>query len=246
MLWSVSKKWKARVLDALYPLHCPACRNGLPPGAVAGDFCEACRGLLVPVEPPFCQVCAEPFPGDITGDFTCPNCLGRHQAYDFAVCSWLSRGPVREVVHRLKYDRFRPARLALARLMLPALADPRLSGIPWLLVPVPLHPRKQRQRSYNQSLELAVSLTRLTGLACSRALSRIRPTQSQAGLDRAGRLKNLRGAFAVRRGCVKRITGASILLIDDVLTTGATAHECALALKEAGAVRVAVLTAARG
>src|SRR5690349_1972275 len=117
MLRSLTKKWKAKVLDALYPLHCPACRNELAEGAAAGDFCAVCTEVMVPVEAPFCQVCAEPFPGDITGDFTCPNCLGRKQAYDFAVCPWLSRGPVREAIHRLKYERFRPARLALARLM---------------------------------------------------------------------------------------------------------------------------------
>lgn len=201
---------------------------------------------MVPVERPFCQVCAEPFPGDITGDFTCPNCSGRKQAYDFAVCAWLSRGPVREAVHRLKYEKFRPARLALARLMLPALEDERLAGAPWLLVPVPLHPRKERQRTYNQSAEIAKTLARLTKGEWRPVLSRIRKTDSQAGLDRAGRLKNLRGAFAVRKRAAGGVAGRSILLVDDVLTTGATAHECALALKKAGAVRVAVITAARG
>lgn len=241
--------WKATgraLLDVLYPLICPACCAGLPKDAAAGDFCGTCQEVMVPVAAPFCQICAEPFPGDIPGDFTCPNCLGRKQAFEFTVCRWLSRGPLREAVHRFKYSRVRSARLALARLMEPALNDPRLAGEKWLLVPVPLHRRKQRQRTYNQSFELAQSLARLADLRMCNALRRIRWTKSQAGLDRAGRLQNLQGAFAVNLLARRRIVGRCILLIDDVLTTGSTAHECALVLKKAGVARVAVLTAARG
>jgi ComF family protein len=206
----------------------------------------SCGESLRAIEPPFCQVCAEPFPGDIPGDFTCPNCAGRRHAYDFAVCRWLSRGPVREAVHRFKYEGALSLRLPLARLMVPGLEDVRLAGAPWLLVPVPLHPRKKRERRYNQSAELARTLARLTGLTWCDVLRRIRYTDSQAGLDREGRLKNLKGAFAVHPRAAERITGREILLIDDVLTTGATAHECARTLRHAGAARVAVLTVARG
>jgi ComF family protein len=136
--------------------------------------------------------------------------------------------------------------MPLARLMVPGLEDVRLAGAPWLLVPVPLHPRKKRERRYNQSAELARTLARLTGLRWCDALRRIRYTDSQAGLDREGRLKNLKGAFVVNARATERITGREILLIDDVLTTGATAHECARTLCHAGAARVAVLTVARG
>ena len=249
MSWNLSEKWNAArraLLGMLYPPVCPACKNWLRKHAEPGDFCEPCREIMVPVEPPFCEVCAEPFAGAITGVFTCSNCHGLDHAYEFAVCRWLSRGPVREAVHRLKYNRVRAVRLALARLMVPALDDVRLAGTSWLLVPVPLHPRKLRLRTYNQSSELARALARLTGLECRHVLRRIRWTDSQAGLDRADRLKNLRGAFAVPRGALKQVAGRAVLLIDDVLTTGTTAHECALALKKAGAARVAVLTAARG
>jgi competence protein ComFC len=233
-------------MDLLYPFCCPGCSGWLAPQSTNGEFCAVCQENMVPVTAPFCQVCAEPFPGDITGDFTCPNCSGRSQAYDFAVSLWLSRGPVREAVHRLKYHRVRPVRLALARLMTCAFEDARLHGVSWLLVPVPLHPRKQRQRTYNQSREIARSLAKLTGREYRNALRRIRWTSSQAGLDREGRLHNLRGAFAVPRRLEKQINGRAVLIIDDVLTTGTTAHECAVALKKAGAARVAVLTAARG
>ncbi len=233
-------------MDLLYPFCCAGCAGWLPDGSEKGDFCAVCQENMVPVEAPFCQVCAEPFQGNMTGDFTCPNCSGRAQAYEFAVCRWLSRGPVREAIHRLKYHQVRPVRLALARLMAGAFDDPRLAGIPWLLVPVPLHPRKQRLRTFNQSREIALSLSKLTGMELRPVLRRIRWTNSQAGLDREGRLRNLQGAFAVPRRHARLVTGRAVLIIDDVLTTGTTAHECARALKKAGAARVAVLTAARG
>ena len=240
------RHWGRGALDLVYPLRCPGCRAALPAGAATGNFCAGCEEQFRAIEPPFCQVCAEPFPGEIAGDFTCPNCSGRQQAYDFAVCRWLSRGPVREVIHRLKYEREPSMRLPLARLMMPALQDVRLANSSWLMVPVPLHPRKKRERRYNQSAELARTLARLTGLPWCDALRRIRYTDSQAGLDRDGRLKNLKGAFIVAPRAAAKVTGRDILLIDDVLTTGATAHECALTLRKGGAGRVAVLTVARG
>jgi ComF family protein len=153
---------------------------------------------------------------------------------------------VREVIHRLKYNRIAAMRLPLAKLTLPALADKRLAGADWLMVPVPLHPRKLRERRFNQSAELARMLTRLGGTPFHEALRRTRYTSSQAGLVREDRLKNLRGAFAVRPRAIPLIQGRNILLVDDVFTTGATAHECALTLRKQGAARVAILTAARG
>ena len=191
---SFGKLGKA-LLDLVYPPHCPACKVLLPQGLDAGDFCGECDSRLVPVEPPFCEMCAEPFPGEISGPFRCPNCSGRTVAFDFTVCLWLSRGPVREVIHRLKYNGIPAMRLPLARLMLPAFQDPRLAGHDWLLVPVPLHPRKRRERRFNQSAELARMITRLGGPPVREVLRRTRYTSSQAGQDREARLQNLRGAF---------------------------------------------------
>ncbi|HEX2749784.1 MAG TPA: ComF family protein [Verrucomicrobiales bacterium] len=247
MNWRLSaKQWTRALLDLVYPLRCPACTATLPEGAEPGAFCAACEQELQPIEPPFCERCAEPFQGEFSGLFTCPNCSGRKVAFEFAVCLWLSRGPVREVVHRLKYGRIASMRLPLARLMLPALNDARLAGGDWLMVPVPLHSRKLRERRFNQSAEIARTLHRLSGTPFHEALRRTRYTSSQAALDRDERLQNLRGAFTVYRRAVPRITGRRILLIDDVFTTGATAHECAATLRKHGAAEVVVLTAARG
>ena len=239
-------RWGRAALDLIYPARCPGCLKRLTESGAPGDFCDACGSVMQPIEEPFCQRCAEPFPGEISGDFTCPNCSGRPAAYEFAVCRMLSRGPVREAVHRLKYEGVVVMRLALARLMLSALNDRRLADAGWLLVPVPLHPRKRRERGYNQSAELAKSLSKLSGLPWLDALKRTRYTDSQAGLDRAGRLKNLRGAFAVKRFAARQLRDQDVLLVDDVLTTGATAHECAQTLRAGGARRVVVITVARG
>jgi ComF family protein len=247
MHWRLSvKKWGRSLLDLVYPLRCPACTATLPQAQEPGSFCKTCEEELVRIEPPFCALCAEPFPGEISGPFVCPNCSGRKVAFEFSVCLWLSRGPVREVVHRLKYNGVLPMRLPLAKLMLPAFNDERLAGTDWLMVPVPLHPRKRRERKFNQSAEIARTLHQLSGTPFHEALQRIRYTDSQAGLDREARLRNLRGAFAVKPRSASQVEGRSILLIDDVFTTGATAHECAQTLKKQGAARVAVLTAARG
>jgi competence protein ComFC len=247
MGWNLSSgKWGRTLLDLVYPLRCPACMLTLPEGAAPGTFCRTCEEELQPIEPPFCGLCAEPFPGEIPGDFLCPNCSGRKVAFEFTVCRWLSRGPVREVIHRLKYNHVAAMRLPLAKLTLPALSDARLAGAEWVMVPVPLHPRRLRERRFNQSAELARMLMRLSGTPFREILRRTRYTHSQAGLDRKDRLKNLSGAFAVRARSVRHLQGRNILLVDDVFTTGATAHECALTLRKHGAARVAVLTAARG
>lgn len=241
-----SSGWQRAALDLLYPLRCPGCMEAQPRHSEPGSFCSECAASVHPIEAPFCQLCAEPFSGEITGHFTCPNCSGKVQAFEFAVCGQLSRGPVRETIHRFKYEREQSMRLPLARLTLPSLDDPRLAGVAWTLVPVPLHHRKQRERGFNQSAELAIMLGRLSGLPVLQALRRVRYTKSQAGLDRQGRLKNLKGAFAVKFWMRRRVNGRAILLVDDVFTTGATANECAETLKKAGASRIAVLTAARG
>ena len=236
------KKWVRSGLGLLYPLTCPACDTGLPGSGGPGQFCSSCKTAIVHIRSPFCDTCSEPFTGAITAAFNCPKCLGEKHAFDFALCPVLSRGPVRETIHRFKYGRDIILRQALARLMRGKLKDPRLMGETWLLVPVPLHPRRERERGFNQSTELARSLAALSGLRCVQALKRIRYTESQAGLEREKRLQNLKGAFAIRRMAKDRC----VLLIDDVFTTGATASECARILKkDGGARRVAVLTAAR-
>ncbi len=246
-------------LDLLYPPRCAACAARLPAPA-STDFCPACEDLLEPILPPACAICSEPFPGRMPHAFSCPNCSGQDFAFECAISAWHSSGPLREAIHRFKYARSIHLRLALARRIFDTLSDPRLehpASLPtpdgdnpdliphWLLVPVPLHPRRFRERRFNQSAELARTLSKLSGLPCQDLLRRTRYTTAQANLTRKERLKNLAGAFTLQRKARLPAHG-NILLIDDVFTTGSTAHECATVLKKAGAQRIIVLTAARG
>ncbi len=241
------RRWSTRVLDFIYPPACPACQVGLPRGIPLGTFCDLCHPAIVPLTRPFCQTCAEPYQGNIQGDFSCPNCHDVAFAFDFVAAAGLSRGPLRETIHQYKYQQRLALRWPLAQLMVQTLArDERLAGLPWLLVPVPLHHRRFRERGYNQSAELAIIISRETGLPYLPALRRIRYTTAQAMLDRRTRRQNLAGAFLVPPRQAQALAGQRILLIDDVFTTGSTASECAHALKTAGAKQVAILAVARG
>lgn len=253
----VRSLWR-QSLDAVYPRICLSCDEPLLTDAsLSGSsawFCTTCLGELVPVEVPYCSKCGEPFDGAMTEAFTCKNCVGRRVAYDFAISGFKSVGPLRDVIHHYKYRRDLFLRAGLADLLSYALKDPRLAKEnlqQWLLVPVPLHYTRQLKRGFNQSWELCRRLSSLTGIPAAQVLSRTSRTSSQAQLHRKKRLQNLKGAFTVRPRRFWRHTpplkGRSILLVDDILTTGATAHECAKILKQcAGVEKVVVISAARG
>lgn len=237
---------------------CALCHQELPPpdnvpsSAPPLLLCPTCLENLPRLEPPFCQRCGEGFTGEVPEHFECRSCHGRLFAFDFARAAFHSRGGVRELVHRLKYDGELWLAPTLGRLMALCLrgpiADPRLREEPkWVLVPVPLHARRLREREFNQAEELAVGLAQATGLPLARALCRHRHTAQQALLNQTERLRNLRNSFSLRRSAALTLRDEAVLLIDDVLTTGSTAQKCAQLLRsEAGARRVAVLTLARG
>jgi len=242
--------WQAWV-DLVYPQLCCVCRVPVD----EGWFCEVCAGALPRVEAPYCKVCGEVYEGALTNEFRCTNCSGRRLEFEFAVAACHAEGAMRELIHQFKYERRLQLRGALASLMLRILEEePRLAGedlAEWLLVPVPLHRSREAEREYNQSWELCTRLSGLAGIPAANALVRTRETEQQAGLSREERLKNLRGAFAVRppRRWQPKISlqGRRILLVDDVFTTGATTSECARVLRrEGGAEKVVVITVTRG
>jgi ComF family protein len=149
------------------------------------------------------------------------------------------------MIHRLKYGREMWLGRVLAGMLAGGLADRRLSG--WhvdLLVPVPLHRRRERERGFNQSAVLAGELAGRTHLEMREVLERRRYTATQTQLDRRRRRQNLRDAFVLRKNA--DVTDLNILLVDDVLTTGSTLDACAGVLREAGAASVRALTVARG
>lgn len=229
------------VFCLLFPSPCRLC--GLPlRHARRLPVCLSCltaaaapAGLGLPV----CRQCGDPVPAPAE-DGRCLACRTAPPAYACARAATVYRGAARELILQLKFHGLRPAASFWAQ-QLEALAR-ALPEFPHLVIPVPLGRQRQRQRGYNQSADIARHLARR--LACAYtpgALHRQRETAPQSGLDRAARIRNLDGAFAASA----RVAGQRVLLIDDVFTTGATAHAAAAALRRAGARQVVVLTAAR-
>ena len=225
----------------LYPPVCTICRGKTR----AGEYlCAPCETKALRIVAPFCQQCSEPFAGKITGAFTCANCAHRTIYFDAAVAAYRGRGVVRQIIHDFKYGRQIYLRHLVARWLCAALDDERLRGREFdLVVPVPLHPTRQRERGFNQASLLAELLSARTAIRCKPVLKRIRYTTTQTALDRAERMENLHNAFRLRKNADVR--GLRVLLIDDVLTTGSTLSECARVLKRAGATSVHAATAAR-
>jgi ComF family protein len=194
---------------------------------------------------PFCARCSQPFDGAIIGPFNCENCADRDLHFEAAVSCYRSCGGVREVIHRFKYGGQLPLRRLVGRWLTETLEDSRIAGRRFdCIVPVPLHAARKRERGFNQAELLAVELRCASRLPVRPLLKRIRYTTTQTRFVRAERIKNLAGAFRLRRGCDVR--DWRVLLVDDVLTTGSTLSECADVLRRAGAAAVFAVTAARG
>ena len=240
-----------------------------------GQLCGVCAGGLRARGGAFCGRCSREFSGNVAVSAVCARCLARAPAFKCAVAPFLFRGALREVVHQLKYGGKRYLSFTLAGWMAQGFADERLRAPPpGVLVPVPLHWRRRLSRGFNQAELLARALERLhagklrehgapvrepravvdevdevdglygAGLRVENLLVRVRATGTQTELGRGERWRNLRGAFAVRRRGMVR--GRHVLLVDDVLTTGATLDACARELLLAGAASVRALVVARG
>jgi len=194
---------------------------------------------------PLCAVSGVPFERDIGDGAVSPAVAARQPAYNRARAALVYDGTARRLIHQMKYsDRMDLAGL-LARWM--SIAGRELLDGADMLVPVPLHRRRLIWRRFNQAALLTLTLGRLTGIATApQLLERVRPTRSQVGLSRAGRRRNVQGAFRLALDVEGHtIAGKHVVLIDDVLTSGATVEACATVLRRAGAARIDVLTAAR-
>ena len=219
------------LLDALYPLECAGCGGG---GKV---ICDRCAAGLPVLSPPFCEVCAAP------GDFIrCPPCTDITPAFDGIRAPFLYAGVIRRAILAFKYGGTRAAGRPLGGMLADYLADNPLPGD--LVTAVPMHPRRRRERGYNQAELLAREASRRLGLACQGdLLVRSRYVEPQAGTANAAeRVANVAGSVALNGS--RDIAGARVILVDDVATTGNTMQVCAEALKGAGAESVWGLTLA--
>lgn len=232
-------------LDVVFPRECVHC-GGIVESGWLRHLCADCASLLVLVREPHCTTCGHPFYGDMAGNRICPHCDALHPVFGQGKTAILLKGPGRALVHALKYHGGVHVLEDIAAVMAaaPGYAD-YLRGA--VIVPVPLHPRKLREREFNQSRLLADCAVRATGGAArvEELLRRVRDTQSQTQFDRAARRRNLKNAFALAPGAGLN-PGHRYVLLDDVFTTGSTLNACAAVLRRAGVLNLDVATFGHG
>jgi ComF family protein len=234
--------WALAALDLVFPALCPVCAASLGDGR-QDPLCGSCWAAIPRIAPPWCERCGLPL-GGLTlrprpAPPTCGPCRADPPAWDWARAGAEYAGVVRDAIHAFKFE----GKRALAR-PLAALVLEQASGDPGgdVLLPVPLARTREQERGFNQAALVAERLAERSCLPVRPGwLVRVRPTAPQSELSSAERRANVRGAFAA----APAVAGRSVIVVDDVLTTGATAAECARALRAAGAARVGVLTVAR-
>jgi ComF family protein len=227
-------------LQTLFPARCPACQE---PVGRHGGLCAPCWDKIHFITAPMCHRCGLPFDYQIAPVARCARCLRDKPPYRQARAVFRYTSDSRAQLLALKYqDKTQLAPIFSRWLHRASLDLPRCD----LILPVPLHYFRLVRRRYNQAALLARGLSRLSGVPVrTDLLKRVRATPSQAGLSRSRRQANLRGAFHVPEKRKDQLRHRTVLLIDDVLTTGATIHACCRALKDAGVKDVYVLTLAR-
>ncbi len=233
--------------DVVFPPSCVHCRAIVE--TVDHSYrhlCARCAAQLEFVRPPHCVTCGHPFYGVVEGERVCPHCAGLDPAFGEGRTAVLFKGPARALVIELKYHKGLHVLADMEEIFRRTphvIAHARGAT----LVPVPLHPRKARERGYNQAELLAEALARAAGgtTRVESLLRRVVDTQTQTAFDRRTRMGNLKNAFALAPGA--RITPTlHYILVDDVFTTGSTLNSCAQALRRGGGLNVDVVTFGHG
>jgi ComF family protein len=233
-----------RLLHAVLPVECATCGSALTDDPVP-FFCRTCWAAIRPIKGSACPHCGLPFASEVALTYSpehrCLACRQAPPAFTRAWACYTYEPPIQDAIHLFKYRGKVALSGALGSLLRQAWQKPADADV---LMPVPLHPSRLREREYNQSLLLADQLNRDLRLPLVYDnLVRQRATPPQTELSRSERLANLRRCFAVRRP--DEVEGKRVLLVDDVMTTGTTVNECAKALRKAGAEEVFVVTLAR-
>lgn len=242
-------KLLSQFIDIIYPPRCPTCGKFLSDERPCAEeranyFCRACYSDFREIASPLCPICSTPFFYGLEEDHLCEECLRKRPFYDAALAPYHYEGTLMKAIHQFKYG----AKVFLADSLGPLLSQFAQRHVKAskdiLTIPVPLHPKRLRERGFNQSLLLARHLadgldTELDFLS----LRRVKYTLPQTGLGKEERRKNVRSAFRLVNP--KAVKGKLILLVDDVATTGNTLNECARVLKRSGAKKVLCLVLAR-
>ncbi|MCU7933679.1 MAG: ComF family protein [Candidatus Thiodiazotropha sp. (ex Dulcina madagascariensis)] len=228
--------WIKNIRSLLYPNGCLLCSA---PGDFDRQFCPACYRSL-PFNRQACHRCALPLPPATPPGALCGSCLAKQPPFDSCVTALCYEPPVSRLISALKFRQQLHLVEPMAELFTDRLGEPLRK--PELMLPIPLHPLRLRERGFNQSLELGRVVARRYGLAIDwRICRRVRHTQAQTGLNEKARQKNLRRAFTV----CGDVNGSHLVLFDDVITTGSTIAALSKTLKRAGAKRIDVWALAR-
>ncbi len=227
------------LVDFLFPAACPICLGALTSAAPASSFCTLCTSTITPLPSGRCSRCALPFIASSGSSHYCADCSRELPAFSAVYAAGLYSGAMKQALQRFKYAGAVDLDQPLAELLY-AQIPPDIDE--HVIVPVPLHLSRLRQRGFNQSLLLARALAHNLQLTLEQAiLKRTVDSHSQQGLDALQRAKNLNNAFVATR----RLDGCKVLLVDDVMTTGATVSACTQALKDVGAMNVNIAVIAR-
>jgi ComF family protein len=239
------RPWRDVWLGMVFPEVCQFCKVKRATQN-EGFVCRECWMGVRFIRQPFCERCGLPYEGAITSGFECGNCHGIDLSFSFARSAVVTKGVVREAIHKFKYNYALWVEPFLSNLLIREAAPALKKSAKWdLMVPVPLHPAKLKTREYNQAEYLARSLSQAAGINLNTNLiRRVKSSETQTHLTREARMENVKRVFEFVPENV--VTGKRIVVVDDVFTTGATTNACAAVLRKAGAAEVCVWTLARG
>ena len=237
--------WLKSALDLVFPRNCVHCGDAVEQSPC--EFvCAPCAKAILPCLPPACKTCGYPFFGAVIGPKVCPHCIDLDPVFDHGKTLFIAKTAGRSLLHHLKYQRGFYVLKDLSRLVTTSrhYLDYIQNAI---LVPVPLHPTKLRERGFNQSEKIAQMLTEATAGSSQieHLLIRRVYTQTQTRLNHAERHQNVKNAFALAPDTVL-IPDKQYILVDDVFTTGSTLNACARVLRDAGATHLNVVTIGHG
>ena len=238
----MNKLVKKSILDWIYPPRCMSCRNPLPLQDSARRelwLCSYCENLFQPLEPPGCSICSATVNEGVT---TCTSCYGKNFSFIHNRSAFAYEDLVRDMMHEIKFRRRRHVAQGLGRLWAKMLlAEPTTFPADAVLVPLPMHTKKRRERGFDQAMVMAEAISDITGVKLVNALERTHDTPPQSGLHPSQRIENVKGAFRLKPG---NINGQTLVLVDDIYTTGASLNECARVLLSGGASSVYTITLA--
>ena len=234
-----------KFLNVIYPPRCCICGRFLEDEEdCIPDFCLRCTSEFPAIKPPLCTLCGVPFASFTEESHLCERCLRKKPYFDALGAPFLYEGGIMEAVHQLKYRSKTHLSRSLGKLLSFFALGWLGSAKEYLMMPVPLHRKKLRERGFNQSLLLSKTIRHCLNMELDfLSLRRRRYTPPQTSLSREERRKNVRKAFEVSGS--KRLEGRTIILVDDVATTGSTLNECARVLKNAGCDKVLCLVLSR-